>query len=67
MRNVDFLYNARMLSQDIQSTPGGRYIPAEVYPCDLLECRHLLIITRDTEQMPEISGKKIEVVPVGST
>jgi uncharacterized protein len=29
-----------------------------------LECRHLLIITRDTERLLEISGKKIEVIPV---
>ena len=30
----------------------------------VLVCRHLLIITRDTERMLEISGKKIEVIPV---
>lgn len=28
------------------------------------KCRQLLIITRDTERMLEISSKKIEVVPV---
>jgi len=31
---------------------------------EVLECRHLLIITRDTERMLEIKGKKIEVIPV---
>lgn len=29
--------NARMLSQDIQSTLGGRYIPIDVYPYNLKE------------------------------
>jgi uncharacterized protein len=29
--------NARMLSQDIQSTLGGRYIPIDVYPYDFKE------------------------------
>ena len=30
----------------------------------VLECRHLFIITRDTERMLELNGKKIEVIPV---
>jgi len=29
--------NAKMLSQDIQSTLGGRYIPVDVYPYDFVE------------------------------
>jgi predicted AAA+ superfamily ATPase len=31
---------------------------------EVLECRQLLIITRDTERIFEIKGKKIEVIPV---
>lgn len=31
---------------------------------EVLECRKLLIITRNTERTLEISGKVIEVVPV---
>ncbi len=64
--NTEFITgsNARMLSHDIQSTLGGRYIPVDVYPFDFQKCRQLLIITRDTERMLEISSKKIEVVPV---
>ncbi len=31
---------------------------------EVLECRHLLIITRDTERMLEIKGTRIEVIPV---
>jgi predicted AAA+ superfamily ATPase len=31
---------------------------------EVLECHQLLIITRDTERMLEIKGRKIEVIPV---
>ena len=31
---------------------------------NVLECKRLMIITRDSEQILEIDGKTIEVVPV---
>jgi uncharacterized protein len=31
---------------------------------EVLEWRYLLIITRDTERILEINGKKIEVIPI---
>jgi len=41
-----------------------RQVKALLKITEVLKCRHLLIITRDTERMLEISGKKIEVIPV---
>jgi len=41
-----------------------REVKALLKIAEVLECRYLLIITRDTEQMLEMSGKKIEAIPV---
>ena len=41
-----------------------REVKALIKIAEVLECRHLLIITRDTEWMLEMSGKKIEAIPV---
>ncbi len=51
---------------DINNSLGtfDREVKALLKITEVLECRHLLIITRDTERMLEISGKKIEVIPV---
>ncbi len=51
---------------DIDNSDGtfDREVKALLKITVVLECRHLLIITRDTERMLEISGKKIEVIPV---
>ena len=51
---------------DIDNSTGTfeREVKALLKITEVLECRHLLIITRDTERMLEISGKKIDVIPV---
>lgn len=55
--------NARMLSQDIQSTLGGRYIPVDVYPYDFkefLEANDILITENSllsTEAKSEVMRK----------
>lgn len=51
---------------DIDNSTGtfDREVKALLKITEALECRHLLIITRDTERTLEISGKKIEVIPV---
>jgi len=51
---------------DINNSLGtfDREVKALLKITEVLECRHLLIITRDTERMLEKSGKKIEVIPV---
>jgi uncharacterized protein len=41
-----------------------REVKALLKIAEILECRRLLIITRNTEQMLDISGKKIEAIPV---
>ncbi len=41
-----------------------REVKALLKIAEVLECRYLLIITRDTERMLEMSGKKIEAIPV---
>ena len=41
-----------------------REVKALLKISEVLECRHLLIITQNTKRMWEISGKKIEVIPV---
>lgn len=53
---------------DFNNSAGtfDREVKALLKITEVLECRHLLIITRDTEQMLEISGKKIEVTPYGN-
>jgi uncharacterized protein len=51
---------------DLDNNAGtfDREVKALLRITEVLECRHLIIITRDTERMLEISGKKIEVIPV---
>jgi predicted AAA+ superfamily ATPase len=48
---------------DIENSAGTfeREVKALLKITHVLECRHLLIITRDTERMLELSGKKIEI------
>ena len=41
-----------------------REVKALLKITEILECNKLLIITRDTEQVLEINGKTIEVIPV---
>jgi predicted AAA+ superfamily ATPase len=43
-----------------------REVKALLKITEVLECNKLLIITRDTEQVLEINGKTIEVIPVWS-
>jgi len=51
---------------DLDNNSGtyNREVKALLKLTEVLDCRQLLIITRDTERMLEISGKKIEVIPV---
>jgi len=51
---------------DLDNSVGtfDREVKALLKITEVLECRHLLIITRDAEQMLEIGGKKIEVIPI---
>ncbi|MCF8227174.1 MAG: ATP-binding protein [Bacteroidales bacterium] len=51
---------------DIDNNTGtlDREVKALLKITEVLECRQLLIITRDTERMLEIRGRKIEVIPV---
>lgn len=51
---------------DLDNSAGtfDREVKALLKITEVLECRHMLIITRDTERMLEIRGKKIEVLPV---
>ena len=51
---------------DIDNNPGtyDREVKALLKIAEALNCGHLFIITRDTERMLEINGKKIEVIPV---
>lgn len=51
---------------DIDNSAGtfDREVKALLKITEVLECRQLLIITRDAERMLEINGKKIEVIPV---
>lgn len=49
--------NAKMLSQDIQSTLGGRYIPVEVYPYSFKEFLNANEIKVDEVSMLSTKGK----------
>jgi hypothetical protein len=51
---------------DIENSAGtfDREVKALLKIAGILKCRHLFIITRDTERMLEVSGKKIKVIPV---
>ena len=51
---------------DLDNSAGtfDREVKALLKITEVLECRQLLIITRDTERMLEIKGRKIEVIPV---
>jgi len=51
---------------DLDNSVGtfDREVKALLKITEVLEYRHLLIITRDAEQMLEIGGKKIEVIPI---
>lgn len=41
-----------------------REVKALLKITEVLECKKLLIITRDTERVVEMNGKTIEVIPV---
>ena len=51
---------------DLDNSAGtfDREVKSLLKITEVLECRHLFIITRDTERMLEIKGRKIEVIPV---
>ncbi len=49
--------NAKMLSQDIQSTLGGRYIPIDVYPYDFKEFLVANGISTDNISLASTKGK----------
>lgn len=49
--------NARMLSQDIQTTLGGRYIPIDVYPYDFKEFLTANNISITAHQLLSTEGK----------
>jgi uncharacterized protein len=51
---------------DMDNNPGtyDREVKALLKIAEVLDCRHLFIITRDTERKLEMSSKKIEVIPV---
>ncbi|MFA5849476.1 MAG: ATP-binding protein [Bacteroidales bacterium] len=67
---VDFYipdaYIAIQVCYNLDNSDGtfDREVKALLKITEVLECRKLLIITRDTERTLEISGKIIEVVPV---
>jgi len=51
---------------DLDNSAGtfDREVKALIKITEVLECRQLLIITRDTEKTLEINGRNIEVIPV---
>lgn len=67
---VDFYipdaYTAIQVCYNLDNNEGtfDREIKALAKISEVLECRRLLVITRDTERVLEIDGKTIEVIPV---
>lgn len=67
---VDFYipddYTAIQVCYNLDNSDGtwDREVKALLKITDVLECRKLLIITRDTERTMEINDKTIEVIPV---
>jgi predicted AAA+ superfamily ATPase len=67
---VDFYipdaYTAIQVCYNLDNNDGtfDREVRALVKISDVLECRRLLVITRDTERMLDIEGKTIEVIPI---
>ena len=67
---VDFYipdaYTAIQVCYNLDNNEGAfdREIKALAKISEVLECRRLLLITRDTERVVEIDGKTIEVIPV---
>ncbi len=67
---VDFYipdnYTAIQVCYNLDNADGtlDREMKALAKISDVLECRRLVIITRDTERMLEVEGKTIEVIPV---
>ena len=67
---VDFYipddYTAIQVCYNLDNNEGtfDREVKALLKITEVLECRHLFIITRDTEQTIEMNGKTIEVVPI---
>jgi predicted AAA+ superfamily ATPase len=67
---VDFYipdaYTAIQVCYNLDNADGtlDREIKALIKISDVLECRRLVIITRDTERTLEAEGKTIEVIPV---
>ncbi len=49
---------------DYSTSTFEREVKALLKISEVLECRHLLIITRDTERIFEMSDKNIEAIPV---
>lgn len=67
---VDFYvpdaHTAIQVCYDLDNSAGtfDREVKALIKITEVLECRQLLIITRDTEKTLEINGRNIEVIPV---
>jgi predicted AAA+ superfamily ATPase len=67
---VDFYipdaYTAIQVCYNLDNSDGtfNREVKALLKITEVLECRRLMIITRDTEQTIDLDGKTIEVVPV---
>ena len=51
--------NAKMLSKEIMTTLGGRYIPVEVYPFNFKEFLRARVIPHDEETMLSTTGKSL--------
>jgi predicted AAA+ superfamily ATPase len=67
---VDFYipdaYTAIQVCYNLDNNEGtfDREIKALAKISEVLDCRRLLVITRDTERVVEIDGKTIEVIPI---
>ena len=67
---VDFYipddYTGIQVCYNLDNSDGtfDREVKALLKITEVLECKKLLIITRDTERTIEMSGKTIEVLPV---
>ena len=67
---VDFYipddYTAIQVCYNLDNSDGtfDREVKALLKITEVLECKKLLIITRDTERVVEMNGKTIEVVPI---
>ncbi|MEA4887575.1 MAG: ATP-binding protein, partial [Bacteroides graminisolvens] len=59
-------YTAIQVCYNLDNNDGtfDREVKALLKITEVLECKKLLIITRDTERVIEMNGKTIEVIPV---